>query len=382
MLLLDRADFPRDKPCGDGIAPHVLDVLEGLGVGGLLDDWAPVRRLRLRDSRVEASRSMQRPAYVVPRRVLDARLVERAVGAGAVLRRCRVRTVRVGPEAVFVDDAVRAKVVVGADGAHSVVRSAVGAAQVRRRALALRGYAPVRPELAGEQLIVFGQTRQPSYAWSFDRGDGFANVGYGELLAGDGSGRAGGAPTAHQPVPSRELLLGQLDTLIPGAGREGDSWRAHHLPLSSWRFQQPDGPVLLVGDAAGLINPLTGEGIYYAVATGALAGRIAVQHGDLDGEDGRHGGRLGSGPADAGGAYRREVRTLLGRHLRHTAAVARLARVPHVLGSGIRAAHEHAAVFDDLVEIGLGQGLVSRRTALAVGQELWRQRRAPPASAP
>ena len=47
VLMLDRHDFPRDKACGDGIAPHVLDLLAGVGVTGIVDDWTPVRRFAL-----------------------------------------------------------------------------------------------------------------------------------------------------------------------------------------------------------------------------------------------------------------------------------------------------------------------------------------------
>src|SRR6478752_945189 len=80
-LLLDRADFPRDKACGDGIAPHVLDVLESVGVTGLLDDWSQVRRLELHQGGDEVAREMARPAWVVPRAVFDHRLVTAAVSA-------------------------------------------------------------------------------------------------------------------------------------------------------------------------------------------------------------------------------------------------------------------------------------------------------------
>jgi flavin-dependent dehydrogenase len=128
-------------------------------------------------------------------------------------------------------------------------------------ALAIRGYAPLSPDRRGEQQIVFGSGLLPSYAWSFDRGDGLANVGYGEALH------------RSRQTPTRERLMQQMETLLPGSADGGTGWRGHHLPLSSWSWPHPDGRVLLAGDAAGLVNPLTGEGIYYAVATGLIAGR-------------------------------------------------------------------------------------------------------------
>ena len=336
VTLLDRADFPRDKSCGDGVAPHVLDLLEEVGVTGLLDDRVPVTRLRLtRDGR-SVDRAMARPAWVVPRRVLDARLVEAAQAAGATLERRRVRGL---------DELASAGVVVGADGAHSVVRRALGA-PIGRTALALRGYAPTPREHRGVQRIVFGTARQPAYAWSFDRGDGLANVGYGEVLDGD-----------RQP-PTRALLLERLEELLPGATAGGTGWVGHHLPLSSARWRPPSGRVLLVGDAARLVNPMTGEGIFYAVATGIAAGRAAAE-------------ALAAGDAaGAGRRYSRATRPLLARHLRHTALASRLCGSGRVLDAGLRASARDQRVFDDLVELGLARGRITPSLVTGLARSL------------
>lgn len=331
VTLLDRAEFPRDKACGDGVAPHVLDLLAGVGVTGLLDDRMPVERLRLARASRSVERTMARPAYVVPRAILDARLVAAAQAAGAQLVRRRVRSL---------DDVADAAVVVGADGAHSVIRTALG----RRPgpvALALRGYAPVPADRAGAQVIAFGTVRQPAYAWSFDCGDGRANVGYGELLH-DG-----------HPPPNRRLLLDRLEDLLPGAAAGGTGWTGHHLPLSTARWQPPTGRVLLVGDAAGLVNPMTGEGIYYAVATGIAAGRAAAE-------------AIAAGdPASAGRRSRAVTRPLLARHLRHTALASRVSHLGPVLDAGLRASARDQRVFDDLVELGLARGRIT--ASLAAG---------------
>jgi len=331
VALLDRQDFPRDKPCGDGIAPQVLDLLAGVGVTGILDDRRPVRRLSLQRGGLAVDREMERDAWVVPRRLFDHRLVEAAQNAGAALVRHRVRGLAVHRDSVLLDDSLAAKVVVGADGAQSVVRRAVGG-RSGPTALALRGYAPTPVDRAARQVIVFGLARQPSYAWSFDRGDGLSNVGYGEALSTD------------RPHPTRVELLAQLEELLPGAGEGGSDWRAHHLPLSTWSWRPQGGRVLLAGDAAGLVNPMTGEGIYYAVATGLLAGRAAAM-------------AIRAGNAgDAGSQYRRMVGRTLGKHFRHTALAGRMSRSGPVLDAGIRAAAADQRVFDDLVELGLANG--------------------------
>jgi geranylgeranyl reductase family protein len=342
VILLDRSDFPRDKSCGDGIAPHVLDVLDSVGAGGLLNDRVQVRRLALRQGELWIERSMARPAYVVPRRLFDCRLLEAATSAGARAQRMRVRSLHVERAGVRLDDGPSARVVIGADGASSAVRAALDIPPVRRRAVALRGYAPTQSAWRSRQVIAVGRGPQPAYAWAFDRGDGLSNVGYGELL------------TSRRRHPTRHSMLRNLETMLPGAAASGSDWLGHHLPLSSWRWWHPDGRVLLAGDAAGLVNPLTGEGIYYAVATGVAAGRAAVaalEAGDADG---------------AGAAYRKDVHRLLHRHLRSTAAGSRLASVPRLMRAGLRAAQADQQVFDEFVEVGLGRGWLSPRAVRSI----------------
>ncbi|CAL9344659.1 hypothetical protein SUDANB106_00347 [Streptomyces sp. enrichment culture] len=345
VALLDRADFPRDKACGDAVAPHALDLLAQVGVTGLVHDRTPVGRIRLGRGGLTAERRTARPAWVVPRRILDARLVDAAVAAGAHLLRHRVRELRRHTGAVVLDGEVSAAAVVGADGAHSAVRRSLGLPR-GPMALALRGYAPVAPGRRGVQVIEFGTRHQPAYAWSFDRGDGLANVGYGEAL---GTGRT---------APPRARLLERLEALLPGAAEGGRQWVGHHLPLSTARWRPPAGPVLLAGDAAGLVNPLTGEGIYYAVATGIAAGRAAAAAL----RDGR--------PGRAGERYARATGRILLPHLRHTALAARLARGRRTVEAALRASAADQRVFDDLVELGLARGRLTPALAFGLGRAL------------
>jgi len=324
VALLDRSDFPRDKSCGDGIAPHVLDLLEEAGVHGIADGWTPVPRLRLTRGGLSADRDMARSTWVIPRAVFDHRLVQAAQDAGARLVRHRVRSV----------DELTATVVVGADGAQSVVRRTL-AQRPGPMAVAIRGYAPVPADRAAAQVIVFDTARQPAYAWSFDRGDGLANVGYGVLLG------------LRRHRPTRADLLGRLEALLPGATTDGTDWKGHQLPLSDGRWRPGRGRVLLAGDAAALVNPMTGEGIWYAVATGLAAGRATAE-------------ALAAGDPDSTAArYRRLTRPLLDRHLRHIALAGRLCRSGTVLDAGLRTSAADQRVFDDLVELGLAGGRIT-----------------------
>jgi menaquinone-9 beta-reductase len=337
VVLLDRADFPRDKPCGDGIAGEVIDLLEGLGLDAptLVGGYRPATRLRIRAPRgVEVDRPLRTPAYVIPRMTFDARLVEQVQDRGAVLVRHRVRTVRSRPDVVDLDGRFEAAVVIGADGAESTVRRALTGQALPRRsvAVAIRGYAP---ELAGHhdtQLLAMSTHRWPAYAWSFPIGDGSANVGYGE-------------PLRRRGVSRNDLLAG-LQSLLPGVQPDPRGLRAHRLPLSTGRPHIPDGRVLLAGDAQALVNPLTGEGIFYAVRSGALAGACS------------------SYGADAGRAYRSAMRIHLARYLRHVGALARASRWPGLMDAGVAAAARDQGAFDDVVDLGLVAGHVTSRLAV------------------
>jgi geranylgeranyl reductase family protein len=340
VLLLDKADFPRDKPCGDGIAAETLDVLAGLGVTGMTDGYLPVADLRLvAPGGAEVARPLPRPAYTVPRRVFDARLVRAATDQGVELRRHTVRAVRVDRDGVTLDDGIRAAVVIGADGAGSVVRRALGhpVNPDGHLAIAIRGYAPA---IGTEQVIRTTSARWPAYAWSFPIGDGSANVGYGEVLRGTALTKA--------------YLLNRLADLLPGGTPTG--LRAHHLPLSTHRPPPGRGPVLLAGDALSLINPFTGEGIFYAVLSGALAGAAAA-----------------AGPERAAARYAAAFRRRLGRHLRHSGFAALLTRRPEVVDAAVRAARRDGAVFHRMVDLGLGDGVFDLRTVRHIGAAMLRK---------
>ncbi len=349
VLLLDRHDFPRDKSCGDGIAPHALDELARLGVAGVLADRVPVRQLRLvSPGGTTVAQALRRPDYVVPRTVFDARLVDAAVARGAVLQRRTVRRLEVRDDRVVLDDHDSAAVLVGADGANGVVRRLAGLPRqpVDNLAVAVRGYTPA-PAGEPEQIIFMAEKDWPAYAWSFAAGDGSANIGFGMMLPSLQAAERGG----------RAELHGRLEAML--APFFGSSWAperlvSHHLPLSTSRPRQPDGRVLLAGDAASLVNPLTGEGIFYALLSGRLAG-------------------LAAGAGDPGRAYRLALRAELGRHLRHTSLLTRLSRRPGLVDLGVAATARSPQAFDALVELGLGRGLVTAPMLAGLGRALVRR---------
>jgi hypothetical protein len=104
---------------------------------------------------------------------------------------------------------------------------------------------------------------------------------------------------------------------------------------------------------------MTGEGIYYAIATGISAGRTAA-HARRD-------------PGSAGAGHRGAVRRLLGTHLKHTWVASRLAEHPTIVDGGIRVARRNRRVFDEIVELGLGDGRISGRLVLGLAGGLGRK---------
>jgi hypothetical protein len=265
----------------------------------------------------------------VPRTVFDARLVAAALAAGAVWRRRTVRSLRSDGESVALDGAAAQRA-----GGDRRGRGRLGGPPPPR-ARPQPGRAPgardprLRPATRRpqEQRIVTAAPQWPAYAWAFPIGDGRANIGYGEVLRG-------------RPV-SRAHLLDRLAALLPDVDVAGATGlRAHLLPLSTRRPPPGRGPVLLAGDALSLINPFTGEGIFYAVRSGASAGAAAAAAVEADAP--RTAARRlcrGPGPATAPPSAAQRRRRGAGRRRR-------------MVDAAVRAAREHQAVFDTMVELG------------------------------
>lgn len=314
VLILDRAPMGRDKVCGDGIAPHAVGELAALGLDAVLPE-ENVSTVRLYGpSGGDAGAVTTSPGYVVPRRQFDERLLSAAMDAGAFFEVRKVTSL----------DSLDARVIIGADGSNSTVRRLVGqpANHGRSLAVAIRGYAPT-PAGARELTIRWDSQRLGGlcYAWSFPVADGTTNVGYG----------LSSAARDH----SRAYLERRLGELLPEFDLGGVELTGHTLPLSVRRPSPFVGHVLLVGDAASLINPFTGEGIYSAIVSGALAGRAAF--------------------ADAPGpTYAKALAARFGRQHRQTTALYRIIDSPRVLDTVIRAARADSRMFDRLLDVGLG----------------------------
>lgn len=261
VLLVDRARFPRDKPCGGGVTGRALRHAP-CDVSTVVEHEVArfVVRSGYRGS-VER-RSESTVIRMTQRRRLDAHLVEQAAAAGAdVWEGVRVDGLEVdeaGASARIDGVTVRAARVVGADGANGVVAGTAGLGDGIVRGVALEGNVPwgvLDPtRYSGTAWVELGVV-PGGYGWLFPKGD-HANLGVGGWFA---------------EGPRLREHLGRLARehgVDPDALREV---RGHRLPMRRLGAAASRGRALLVGDAAGLVDPLSGDGIYEAFVSGRLA---------------------------------------------------------------------------------------------------------------
>jgi geranylgeranyl reductase family protein len=281
VVVLEKGRRGRDKVCGDGLTPRAVGALDELKID--LSDAHRIRGLRMIAGAI--ARELDWPATdrfpdhgaVWPRRRLDAALVDAAADAGA-------EVVWEAEAMPLVDDGrvvgaevagrhIRADLTVVAAGAPGAISRLLGADRVADEpfGLAIRTYATT-PRHADEHLEACLSLRDehgtaiPGYGWMFPAGDGTVNIGVGALSTMKGF---------------RKLNLNTLLESYRHAVR--DAWelgpnlerpRAWRLPMSAQRRHGPGW--VAVGDAAGLINPMNGEGIDYGLESGMLAADLFV----------------------------------------------------------------------------------------------------------
>jgi geranylgeranyl reductase family protein len=269
VVLLDRARFPRDKVCGDGLLPDAFAPLARLGVLDQVRERAhSVRGIRFQTpSGVQGFVPVE--ALVIPRVQLDALLVERARLAGArVVEGARLEGFE-GERgrwraAVFSfrerngGTRVEAGWFVLATGASPRPRQLAGLRPAPRAGAAVRSYLRLPGLARDELLIVFKGGGLPrGYYWAFPIGDGIFNLGCGVFASRPGD------PSL---VEEARDFAGEL-----GAMTAPEPVRGAPLQSSFPRLAAAKGNVLAVGEAAGLTRPFSGEGIASALESGLLA---------------------------------------------------------------------------------------------------------------
>lgn len=297
VLLLDRQKFPRDKTCGDAVPAGAIRIMHELGMKEKIrkaverGEFYPLQQMRLvspKNYMVEA-RFKEEPdgisSYVAPRMYYDAVIQQHAVDSGAEFHQAKVKEPIVENGSVT---GVRARVngdvkefrshlVIGADGVTSVIARSLRPKKAQpadgHRAVALRAYLEGIEEIPHEVEFYLYQEILPGYAWIFPTGNGQANIGLGMRL--DHFRKA------------KKRLEGMLQTFLempavkkrlkPGFElRDVATWQLN-FGSQQKELQHAFNGALLVGDAAGFINPLTGGGIHNALLSAEFASQTAVQ---------------------------------------------------------------------------------------------------------
>ncbi len=279
VALLDKAAFPRDKACGDLIGPRGVQLLGDLGLpipggprlGPMVVVGATGRRVGL-----PSAAGLTYPGYgVAARRAeFDAGLQAAAGDAGAFVVKARADEAlwsESGLEGFHSGGArLRADFVIGADGATSRVATLAGLVQPERVlwGFAVRGY---HPEPVDAPVITMLETAPwrafPGYGWVFPGAGGGANVGIG--IATGQERDAGSA--AVRALPAFLTHLRRLGLWDPAGSGQPSRPLGGWLKMGMVGTRPAAGRVLLAGDAAGLVNPLQGEGIAQAMRSGRWA---------------------------------------------------------------------------------------------------------------
>ncbi len=300
VLLLEKTTFPREKVCGDGLTPRATRQLIRMGVDtSEKAGWLQNKGLRVIGGGVRLELDWPElasfPNYGLVRTRLDFddMLARRAAEAGAVLRTgvqvtgpvldddgyaIGVRAVA-GPGKETVE--FRAPLVVAADGVSGKFPLAMGLAKRDDRPIgvAVRRYyhSPVRADddyLESWLELRSAQDRDrllPGYGWIFGLGDGRVNAGLGILNSSSAFGR-----TNYRAMLTDWLGTTPDDWGLNESNADGPTLGAA-LPMGFNRVPHYTRGVLLVGDSGGMVNPMNGEGIAYAMESGELAAEVVVQ---------------------------------------------------------------------------------------------------------
>jgi geranylgeranyl reductase family protein len=297
VAVVEKAAFPREKVCGDGLTPRGVKALEDLGIDtSAAAGWVRHKGLRVHGGgqvvEVDWPHLDHWPAYSVVRRrsELDALLAAHAQAAGARLhtgvtvtdplldeagRVVGVHT-ETGPDKQ--PGTWRAPLVVSAEGLSGRLAKSLGLVRRADRPLgvAVRRYVRTRRTDDDYLDISFdlsadGPTTasMPGYGWVFGMGDGTANVGFGLLdtRRGDGSDHRAVLSQWLDTFPAEDHLDEEhAVSPLRGAG----------LPMALHRRPAYSRGLLLAGDSAGTVNPFNGEGISYAMETGRMAAETVV----------------------------------------------------------------------------------------------------------
>lgn len=291
VVVVDKARFPRDKVCGDGLTPRAVKALQDLGVDISGPEWARAKGLRIVGGGVQLElpwpdlNAFPGMSLCRTRLDFDALLLDHARKAGAevweetevtapILDEQGVVTgVTVGRNGDRAD--VEAGVVLAADGVANRFGLALGIKRIESRPMGVAVRTYYRSPRADDDYLESylelwrGEDLLPGYGWIFPLADGTVNVGLGLL----------NTSKHFRNVDYKRLLRDWVAGLPPEWGFTPENQigkiRGGSLPMGFNRTPVARPGLMLIGDAAGAVNPFNGEGIDYAMETAAIASTVA-----------------------------------------------------------------------------------------------------------
>jgi geranylgeranyl reductase family protein len=284
VLLLDKFNFPRDKTCGDGLTPRALQILDDMGI---LDT---VNQVGYRSNKLElispkgqtASAPLPKKEnlcdylLVVPRLILDNIILERAMASGANFQApVRVTGVEQEGDTMLVKGeqgaktiTFRARMVIHATGANTKLLLTTGfLKKMPQMILTARTYYDGIASTAGAAQCRLDNVPLPGYGWVFPVSDTSANIGIGLFRIG--------LATRWMPKTARSafdtfIQSPPLQKLLAEA-RQAGPIKGFPIRVDFARSPTFGERTMIVGEAAGLVNPVTGEGIDYGMESGKMA---------------------------------------------------------------------------------------------------------------
>jgi len=248
VLLLDKATFPRDKPCGGGVTGRAARLLP-FSIEPVVEDAVDRLECGLRYRHRFTRRAHGPLAYMTQRRRLDHFLLQKAREAGAEVREGETVDAR----------ELEARIVIGADGCNGPSAKQLGLADGVVHGVALEANYPHEPRYTGAMVLEIAVIRG-GYGWIFPKGD-HVNVGVG------GNGEEG-------PKLRTELRrMCEAYGIDPDAAHET---RGYRLPLRLTGTRLARGQTAVIGDAAGLVDPFSGDGMYEAFLSAKLVTNAAL----------------------------------------------------------------------------------------------------------